>query len=81
MSSLRLLRIISSICRTEMIAVCNSFLSDLTSKILCFLLQALTVLEYLVANGTERVIDEIREHAYQISVNFDSLKLRVFSFQ
>lgn len=30
--------------------------------------QALTVLEYLVAHGSERVIDEIREHAYQISV-------------
>ncbi|KAI4294813.1 hypothetical protein MLD38_040865 [Melastoma candidum] len=29
--------------------------------------KALTVLEYLVANGSERVIDEIREHAYQIS--------------
>lgn len=30
--------------------------------------QALTVLEYLVAHGSERVIDEIKEHAYQISV-------------
>ncbi|KAE9615620.1 hypothetical protein Lalb_Chr04g0257281 [Lupinus albus] len=29
--------------------------------------KALTVLEYLVANGSERVIDEIREHAHQIS--------------
>ncbi|XP_039071052.1 clathrin interactor EPSIN 2-like isoform X1 [Hibiscus syriacus] len=29
--------------------------------------KALTVLEYLVANGSERVIDDIREHAYQIS--------------
>ncbi|ESW11115.1 hypothetical protein PHAVU_008G003100 [Phaseolus vulgaris] len=29
--------------------------------------KALTVLEYLVAHGSERVIDEIREHAYQIS--------------
>ncbi|KAL8171434.1 hypothetical protein V2J09_023238 [Rumex salicifolius] len=28
---------------------------------------ALTVMEYMVANGSERVIDEIREHAYQIS--------------
>ncbi|XP_031404659.1 clathrin interactor EPSIN 2-like [Punica granatum] len=28
--------------------------------------KALTVLEYMVANGSERVIDEIREHAYQI---------------
>ncbi|KAK1351594.1 Clathrin interactor EPSIN 2 [Heracleum sosnowskyi] len=33
--------------------------------------KALTVLEYLVANGTERVIDEIREHAYQISTLSD----------
>ncbi|KAL3506636.1 hypothetical protein ACH5RR_032018 [Cinchona calisaya] len=28
--------------------------------------KGLTVLEYLVAHGSERVIDEIREHAYQI---------------
>ena len=35
--------------------------------------QALTVLEYLVAHGSERVIDEIKEHSYQISVIFCSL--------
>ncbi|KAL8122448.1 clathrin interactor EPSIN 2-like isoform X1 [Apium graveolens] len=29
--------------------------------------KALTILEYLVANGSERVIDEIKEHGYQIS--------------
>ncbi|KAH1047109.1 hypothetical protein J1N35_037893 [Gossypium stocksii] len=29
--------------------------------------KGLTVLEYLVAHGSERVIDDIREHAYQIS--------------
>lgn len=28
----------------------------------------MTVLEYMVANGSERVIEEIREHAHQISV-------------
>ncbi|XP_027348930.1 clathrin interactor EPSIN 2-like isoform X2 [Abrus precatorius] len=33
--------------------------------------KALTVLEFLVANGSERVIDEIREHAYQISTLSD----------
>ncbi|XP_073142348.1 clathrin interactor EPSIN 3-like isoform X2 [Henckelia pumila] len=33
--------------------------------------KALTVLEYLVAHGSERVIDEIREHAYQISTLSD----------
>ncbi|KAJ0970490.1 hypothetical protein J5N97_023367 [Dioscorea zingiberensis] len=33
--------------------------------------KALTVLEYLVANGSERVIDEIREHAYQLSTLSD----------
>lgn len=32
-------------------------------------MQALIVLEYLVAHGSERVIDDIREHAYQISVS------------
>lgn len=31
-------------------------------------LQALTVFEYLVLHGAERVIYEIREHAYQITV-------------
>jgi len=31
-------------------------------------LQGLTVLEYLVAHGSERVIDEIKDHAYQLSV-------------
>nr|GMD68081.1 clathrin interactor EPSIN 3-like isoform X1 [Ipomoea batatas] len=30
--------------------------------------RGLTVLEYLVAHGSERVIDEIREHSYQISI-------------
>ncbi|GKV13246.1 hypothetical protein SLEP1_g24286 [Rubroshorea leprosula] len=30
--------------------------------------KGLTVLEYLVAHGSERVIDEIREHSHQISV-------------
>ncbi|XP_077227079.1 clathrin interactor EPSIN 3-like [Tasmannia lanceolata] len=33
--------------------------------------KALTVLEYLVAHGSERIIDEIREHAYQISTLSD----------
>ncbi|KAI3459748.1 hypothetical protein Pfo_016411 [Paulownia fortunei] len=33
--------------------------------------KALTVLEYLVAHGSERVIDDIREHAYQISTLSD----------
>lgn len=30
--------------------------------------QSLTVLEFLVANGAERIIDELREQAYQIQV-------------
>ncbi|XP_024022083.1 clathrin interactor EPSIN 2 isoform X1 [Morus notabilis] len=33
--------------------------------------KALTVLDYLVAHGSERVIDEIREHVYQISTLSD----------
>lgn len=33
--------------------------------------KALTVLDYLVAHGSERVIDEIKEHAYQISTLSD----------
>ncbi|XP_022878835.1 clathrin interactor EPSIN 3-like isoform X2 [Olea europaea var. sylvestris] len=33
--------------------------------------KGLTVLEYLVAHGSERAIDEIREHTYQISALFD----------
>ncbi|KAK9714212.1 hypothetical protein RND81_06G079600 [Saponaria officinalis] len=33
--------------------------------------KALTVLDYLVAHGSERVIDDIKEHAYQISTLCD----------
>ncbi|KAJ7516969.1 hypothetical protein O6H91_21G006900 [Diphasiastrum complanatum] len=33
--------------------------------------KALTVLEFLVANGAERVIDELREHAYQLQTLVD----------
>ncbi|KAL1535277.1 clathrin interactor EPSIN 2-like isoform X2 [Salvia divinorum] len=33
--------------------------------------KALTVLEYLIAHGSERVIDDIKEHAYQISTLSD----------
>ncbi|XP_047331449.1 clathrin interactor EPSIN 2-like [Impatiens glandulifera] len=33
--------------------------------------KGLTVLEYLVANGSERVIDDIKEHVYQISALSD----------
>lgn len=33
--------------------------------------KGLTVLEYLVAHGSERVIDDVREHAYQISTLSD----------
>lgn len=40
--------------------------------------QALTVLDYLVAHGSERVIEEIREHAYQISVISSSLCVLAF---
>ena len=32
--------------------------------------KGLTVLEYLVAIGSERVIEDIIEHAYQIEVQF-----------
>ncbi|KAG6507708.1 hypothetical protein ZIOFF_033059 [Zingiber officinale] len=35
------------------------------------MLEALTVLKYLVGNGSERVIDDMREHAYQISILSD----------
>uniref|UniRef100_A0A7N0UQS1 ENTH domain-containing protein n=1 Tax=Kalanchoe fedtschenkoi TaxID=63787 RepID=A0A7N0UQS1_KALFE len=41
-------------------------LSD-TGKNWRHVFKALIVLEYLVANGSERVIDEIKEHAHQIS--------------
>jgi len=30
--------------------------------------QALTVIEYLIANGSERAVDDIVEHTFQISV-------------
>jgi hypothetical protein len=42
---------------------------NLRLKTMCVGFQALTVLEYLVAHGSERAIDEIREHSYQITVN------------
>lgn len=31
--------------------------------------QSLTVLDFLVANGAERVIDELREQAFQVQVS------------
>lgn len=40
--------------------------------------QALTVLEYLVAHGSERVIGEIREHTHQISVSSLLLILYIY---
>jgi len=36
--------------------------------------QSLTVMEYLIANGAERVIDELREQAYQIQVSSPQTK-------
>jgi hypothetical protein len=44
----------------------NSFADGSLCHCLC---QSLTVLEYLVANGSERVIDELREHTYHIQVS------------
>lgn len=41
----------------------------------CVQLQALTVLDYMVAHGSERVIDDIKEHAYQISVTVNAFLL------
>lgn len=43
------------------------------------MLQSLTVLDYLVGNGSERVIDDLREHAYQISVILISI-VNIISF-
>ncbi|KAK4733003.1 hypothetical protein R3W88_025991 [Solanum pinnatisectum] len=40
-------------------------------SLLADIAQALVVLDYLVASGSERVIDEIREHSYQISALSD----------
>lgn len=31
-------------------------------------LQALTIIEYLLANGSERAVDEIIEHSFKIAV-------------
>lgn len=31
------------------------------------------MLEFLVANGAERVIDELQEHTYQIQVDFQQV--------
>jgi len=48
------------------------FITLIASISLYFVPLALTVLDYLVAHGSARVIDEIREHAYQISVIYDT---------
>lgn len=34
-----------------------------------FFCQALAVIDYLISNGSERAVDEIIEHTYQISVS------------
>ena len=34
-----------------------------------FCVQALSVIDYLISNGSERAVDEIIEHTYQISVS------------
>ena len=36
--------------------------------VLMLTFQALTVIEYLLANGSERAVDDILEHSFQISV-------------
>ena len=51
--------------------VYNLLILQLSANLLnCYFInmQGLTVLEYLVAHGSEKVIDEIREHSYQIAV-------------
>lgn len=37
-------------------------------KLLIYIYQSLAVIEYLVAHGSERAVDEIIEHTFQISV-------------
>ena len=39
--------------------------------------KSLTVLEFLVAQGAERVIDELREHQYQVQVGVSCLSVAV----
>lgn len=34
-----------------------------------FFCQALAVVDYLISNGSERAVDEIIEHTYQLSVS------------
>lgn len=51
--------------------ISSCYLFEVLGILRCFfhgVFQALTVLEYLVANGADRVIDELREHTYQIQV-------------
>lgn len=43
------------------------------------LVQALAVIEYLIANGSERAVDEIIEHTFQISVRILSFYLSSFT--
>lgn len=46
-----------------MVTLCSSSIYDVY-----FLYQSLAVIEYLVANGSERAVDDIIEHTFQISV-------------
>lgn len=45
---------------------------------LSFLYQALAVIEYLVSHGSERAVDDIIEHTFQISVRTISIILNFF---
>lgn len=46
-----------------------------------FFFQALAVIDYLISNGSERAVDEIIEHTYQISVSISLLHIdRPFCF-
>lgn len=49
-----------------MVAYGPSFMPLIPAKLLIY--QALAVIEYLVAHGSERAVDDIIEHTFQISV-------------
>lgn len=47
---------------------CFSVFSSSLTLMFNLVFQALTVIEYLLANGSERTVDDIIEHSFQISV-------------
>lgn len=49
-----------------LLIVCNEAFIDYGSFVPCIIIKALTLLEYLVRHGPERIIDEVRDSLYRL---------------